>query len=109
MGLYHCFWRVHHTAWPTTGEGQARWRELLDWVREQMKTGFVKDWGAFTGELGGYSVVEGTEFDLVSMAERFINVCSFETRPIASAETVSEMISRALTQPVDRPTDTWVA
>jgi hypothetical protein len=98
MGLYHCLWHIHHTAVPINDDGWARWQDLLGWVREQMQNGFVKDWGEFVGELNGYAVVEGSEFDLASMAQRFITVCSFEMHPIASVDTVGEMI-RAIARP----------
>ena len=101
MGRYHCMWHIHHTAIPNSDEGWDQWQKLLGWVKEEMQNGFIKDWGEFVGELNGYAVVEGSEFELTAMVQRFVAVCSFEVHPIASIDTVGEMI-RALVQPGER-------
>ena len=96
MGRYLCLWDIHRSAIPTSTEEWTGWERLLSWVGDNMKTGFLKDWGEFIGELRGYAVVEGTEADVSLMAQQLIAVCSFQVHPIASVDQVGEMV-RAIT------------
>ena len=34
-------------------------------VRQDIENGITKDWGAFVGESQGYSVLEGTELEVM--------------------------------------------
>jgi len=36
-----------------------------------MKKGITKDWGAFTGKFYGYSVVEGTEVEILKQIQQY--------------------------------------
>ena len=98
MGRYLCLWEIHPSAIPTSSEGWSNWEELLSWLKQEMERGLFKDWGQFIGELNGYAIVEGDEWDVSRMAQRLITVCSFKVHPIASVDQVGEMV-RALTSP----------
>ncbi|MFW9895994.1 MAG: hypothetical protein ACFFD7_09355 [Candidatus Thorarchaeota archaeon] len=45
-------------------ERAAGWKALLNFVKKDLKSGLTLDWGAFVGELGGYSIIEGDELDI---------------------------------------------
>jgi hypothetical protein len=70
---------------------------LLERVKQDIKNGKTKDWGAFVGEHGGYSVVQGTEVEIMNQLQQFIPFVYFKVHPIASVSQVAEMI-KALTK-----------
>ena len=69
----------------------------MEMVKQNMKKGITKDWGAFVGELHGYSVVEGTEVEIMNQLQRYIPFVYFKAHPIATVTQTEEMIT-ALTK-----------
>jgi hypothetical protein len=65
-------------------------------VRQDIEKGITKDWGAFVGESFGYSVVEGTEVEVMNSLEQYVPYCIFKVHPIATESHVNEML-KALT------------
>ena len=57
-----------------------------------MKKGITKDWGAFTGKFYGYSVVEGTEVEILKQIQQYTPFVFFKVHPIASVAQGEEMI-----------------
>jgi hypothetical protein len=62
-----------------------------------MKKGITKDWGTFIGEFNGYSVVEGTEVEILNQIQHYTPFVYFKVYPIASVTQAEEMI-KALTK-----------
>jgi hypothetical protein len=52
----------------------------------------LKDWGAFVGEMNGYSVCEGTEVEIMNQVQRYTPFVYFKVYPIASVTQAEEMI-----------------
>lgn len=93
MGRYLLLWEVPLTAVPLDKkERGAGFNILLEMVKQDMKKGLTKDWGAFVGELSGYSVVEGTEVEILNQIAQYSPLVTFKVHPIASVSHVSEMI-----------------
>ena len=94
MGKYLALWEVDQSKIPLDpkerGEG---WSLLMAMVRQDIQKGITKDWGAFVGETGGYSVFEGSEVDVMKALQQYVPFCIFEVRPIASESQVNEMIA----------------
>jgi hypothetical protein len=65
---------------------------LLELVKQDLKAGRLKDWGVFAGEHAGYSVVDGTEMDVLNLIQRYTPFVFFKTRPIASVTHIDKMI-----------------
>ena len=69
----------------------------MDMIKEDIKKGKTKDWGAFVGELNGYAVFEGTEVEIGNLIQQYVPWVIFKTRAIASVNQVDEIV-RALTK-----------
>ena len=97
MGKYFMLWEVDQTKIPLDpkerGEG---WSFLMAVVRQDIEKGLTKEWGAFLGETRGYSIIEGTELEVMTSLQQFVPFCKFEVHPAASESQVNEMI-KALT------------
>ena len=93
MGKYLVLWEIDLTRIPADPQQRATaWKPLTEMVKQDMKEGKTKDWGAFVGELNGYSVAEGTEVEIARMLLRFSPFVHFKTHPIASISQVEETI-----------------
>jgi len=98
MGKYLLLWEVDQTRAPISPQERgAGWGALIDMVKEDLKKGIIKDWGAFVGEINGYAVVEGTEVEIGNMTERYVPWVIFKVHPVASVKQVDEII-KALTK-----------
>jgi hypothetical protein len=98
MGKYLYIWEIDRTKIPVNqkerGDG---FKMLLEMVKQDIKKGITKDWGVFVGEFNGYSVVEGTEVEILKQVQQFTPFVYFKVYPIASVTQVEEMI-KALTK-----------
>ena len=93
MGKYLLLWEIDRTKVPVNPkERGVGFNMLLEIVKQDIKKGKTKDWGAFVGELSGYSVVEGTEVEIMNQLQQFIPFVYFKVHPIASVANVGEMI-----------------
>jgi len=61
MAKYLLLWEIDTTKLPVSPkERGAGWKTLMEMVKQDIKKGLIKDWGAFVGELSesvgkGYS------------------------------------------------------
>jgi len=98
MGKYLLLWEIDATKIPVSPkERGAGWKVLMEMVKQDIKRGFTKDWGAFVGELSGYAVDEGTEVEVMNALQQYTPFVHFKVHPIASVTQVDEMI-KALTK-----------
>jgi hypothetical protein len=98
MGKYLLLWEIDTTKIPVNPkERGAGWYALMEMVKQDMKKGFTKDWGAFVGELSGYAVEEGSELEVMTALQQYTPFVHFKVHPIASVNQVDEMI-KALTK-----------
>ena len=93
MGKYLLLWEVDPTKVPISPQERGTaWAGLMSMVKQDMEKGISKDWGAFVGELSGYSIAEGTELEVMAMRQQYVPFVSFTAHPIASVSQVEEMI-----------------
>ena len=93
MGKYLVLWEIDLTKVPISPQERgAGWRALTDMVKQDIKKGMTKDWGAFVGELRGYAVAEGTEVEIGNWTEQYVPFVRFKVHPIASISQVDEII-----------------
>jgi hypothetical protein len=98
MGKYLFLWEIDQTKVPISPQERGSgWSGLMDMVKEDLKKGITKDWGAFVGEINGYAVFEGTEVEVANALQRYVPWVIFKGHPIASVNQVDEII-KALTK-----------
>jgi hypothetical protein len=98
MGKYLLLWEIDRTRLPVSPEERGvGWNILLEMVKQDIKKGITKDWGAFVGELYGYAVLEGTEVEVMNMVQQYSPFVHFKVHPIASVSQAEEMI-KAMTK-----------
>ena len=61
-------------------------------IRQDIENGITKDWGTFVGETQGYSILEGTEIEVMKSLQQYVPFCIFEVHPVATEDQVNEMI-----------------
>jgi len=93
MGKYLLLWEIDTTRIPVNPkERGAGWNALMGMVKQDIKKGITKDWGAFVGELRGYAIHEGTDLELMNALQQYSPFVHFKVHPIASVSQVDEMI-----------------
>lgn len=98
MGKYLLLWEIDRTRLPVSQEERGiGWNILLEMVKQDIKKGITKDWGAFVGELYGYAVGEGTELEIMQMVQQYSPFVHFKVHPISSLAQAEEMI-KAMTK-----------
>ena len=98
MGKYLALWEIDQTKVPISPQERGSgWGALLDMVKEDLRKGITKDWGAFVGEINGYAVFEGTEVEIGNLIQRYVPWVIFKTRAVASVNQVNDIV-KALTK-----------
>ena len=98
MGKYLLLWEIDATKIPVSPkERGAGWSALTEMIKQDIKKGLIKDWGTFVGEGNGYSVMEGTEVEVMNALQQFTPFVRFKVHPIGSLAQVEEML-KALTK-----------
>ena len=93
MGRYLVMWEVDQSRVPVDAkERGGAWSLLMEMVREDMKAGKTKEWGAFVGEINGFAIYEGTETEVGKSLMRYVPYVSFKLHPLASVNQVDEII-----------------
>ena len=98
MGRYLLLWEIDPTKIPVDLKKRGSdFSALMKVIKKDIKAGTLRDWGLFVGEHNGYSVVEGTEVEVIKATQRYTPFVGFEAHPIASLNHTGEMI-KALTR-----------
>lgn len=93
MGRYLLLWELDRTRAPVDPkERGAGFNMLMEMVKQDIKKGITKDWGVFVGQHEGYSVVEGTEVEIMNQIQQYTPFVYFKVLPIGSVAHVEEMI-----------------
>ena len=94
MGKYLLLWKLDSTKIPISPQKRGTgFNGLMEGVKEDMRKGLMKDWGAFVGELNGYAVAEGTEIEVGNMVQQYVPFVIFEVHPVMSVQQVGEVVS----------------
>ena len=95
MGRYLLLWEIDPARIPVDSkERGVAWTLLLEMVKQDIKSGKNKDWGAFVGETNGYTVVEGTEVEIGALLMQYAPYVQFKVHPVASVAQVGEIIKK---------------
>jgi hypothetical protein len=93
MAKYLLLWEIDTTKIPVSPkERGAGWKSQIEMIKQDMKKGLIKDWGAFVGELRGYAINEGSELEVLNATQQYSPFVHFQVHPIASISQVEEML-----------------
>ena len=93
MGKYLLLWELDRTKIPADlKERGVEFKMLMKVIKQDIKKGILKDWGVFVGENHGYSVVQGTEVEVIKAIQLYTPLVYFAVHPIASVTHAGEMI-----------------
>ena len=56
-----------------------------------MQSGHIKAWGAYIGEMKGFSVFEGSEEDALKNTQKYIPYVRFTTHPAATVDQLEKL------------------
>ena len=97
MGKYLYIWEIDRTKIPIDRkERGVGFSVLMEMVKQDIKKG-IQGLGSIFGEFNGYSIVEGTEVEILKQVQQYTPFVYFKVYPIASVTQVEEMIT-ALTK-----------
>jgi hypothetical protein len=92
MAKYLILWELNPTLVPVDPKERATaYAKFMEYIQQDIESGFTKDWGSFVGTGKGYSVVEGTELEVSGNLQKFSPYCVFEVFPVATAEQMSQL------------------
>jgi hypothetical protein len=86
-------WKLNQRLMPADPkERAAGWGRLIKMVNKDLSSGITKDWGPFPGETEGYWVVEGSQLDVMKMAQQYVPYIRFKSHPVASVAKLGEKL-----------------
>ncbi len=93
MGKYLILWEIDASRLPVSRkERAAGWKALLNFIKEDFKSGLTLDWGSFVGELKGYSIIEGDEVAINISLQQYSPFVTFKLRSITTVEQAEQLI-----------------
>ena len=93
MGKYLLLWEIDPTKKPVDSKERGiEFKMLMKVIKQDTKKGILKDWGLFVGESHGYSVVQGTEVEVIKAIQQYTPFVYFAAHPIASVNHAGEMM-----------------
>ena len=94
MARYHFYWTLDESRVPEDAkERGGAWSLFMAMIKQDMESGILKGWGAFTSEGAGYCIVEGTNVEVMKMTEQYVPYVQFEVKPVSSVEEVNELVA----------------
>ena len=98
MAKFLVLWELDWTKLPASPQERDKGlAALLEMVKEELKSGELKDWGAFDDGMAGFAIMEGSELGLAIELQKWISYVKFKTHSLLSASQVEEML-KALSQ-----------
>ena len=93
MPKYFVTWEVDMTRAPVDIKERAGlYYGMVEMVKQQIKDGTTKDWGAFVGEHRGYSVMEQSPVELVNTLQQYVPYVSFEVHQVITIDDLAEAL-----------------
>ena len=93
MGKYLMLWEIDASRLPVSRkERAAGWKVLLNFVNEDIKEGLTLNWGAYVGELRGFSILEGDEVAINVQLQRYSPFVTFTLHAITSVEQAEQLV-----------------
>jgi hypothetical protein len=97
MPRYLMEWQLDPTKVPISPQERAKaFLPLAQMVKQDMKSGVIKEWGAYIGEGKGFGVAEGSEEEVNKMAQRYIPFVYFTTHPAATVDQMEKLFKEMM-------------
>ena len=98
MGKVLLLWELDRTRMPDDPKERiTSWTMMMDMIKNDLKSGGLKEWGMFTAEMAGYAVREGTDEEIAIGTGRYEPYVKFKAYSILSVSQTEEVI-KALSQ-----------
>jgi hypothetical protein len=98
MPNYLMTWELDTTKVPVNPKERATaWLPMIQMVKQDMQSGILKAWGSYIGEMRGFGYFEGSEEEVIKMAQRYIPFVHFTTHVAAKVDQL-EKIFEAMTR-----------
>ena len=93
MPKYLVTWEIDANKVPISREERAAaWGPMIEMVKQGIKEGRIKEWGAFVGEMRGYSIAEGTEAEIGIFNQQWVPFVNFKVHPVATISDLEKVI-----------------
>ena len=93
MGRYLLLWEGDETKIPLDPTARREsWLAACEMVRQDFKSGLVKDWGVLLGQVKGFAIDEGTEEEVQKATLKYIPYFRFQIIPILTVDQQVEAI-----------------
>ena len=93
MAKYLMLWEIDQSKVAINPQERgAAWSAFMAMIKQDIKGGIIKDWGAFVGEINGYSIAEGTEAEIGKLNQKYVPFVIFKAHPVASVGQVEEVV-----------------
>jgi hypothetical protein len=98
MGRVLLLWELDRTRVPDDPKERiTAWTMLVNMTKNDLKSGGLKEWGMFTGELAGYAIREGTDEEIAIGTGKYEPYVKFKAYSVLSVGQTEEVI-KALSQ-----------
>jgi hypothetical protein len=95
MGRFLMLWKENSSLVPVDMVERGKiYGEMLQWVKDDLKSGSMKDWGLCPGNSMGYAIFEGDESDIAPHIEKYRPYIKFKTYPVVDADTLDESMKK---------------
>ena len=93
MGRYLLMWEADESRIPVNPEERkVGWLGAIEMTKQDIKDGFIKDYGVFLGQTKGFSISEGTEDEVIRVTLKYIPYFRFKIYPLVSLQKLEEVI-----------------
>jgi hypothetical protein len=93
MARFLLNWELDQNKIPEDPKTRATaWGQLIGMIKQDIEKGMLKDWGAITGQMNGFTIFEGTETDVLTFVQQYTPWVRFTTHPIVNVREIEEMI-----------------
>ena len=98
MAKFLMLWRLNPSLVPADPKDRGGgWELLMGLIKADMGKGVIKDWGAFTSEGAGYSIMEGSNVEVMKATEQYVPYVFFDPHPVSTVDDVNQLI-KAMTK-----------
>lgn len=98
MGKVLLLWEMDRTRVPVDPKERiTAWTMMLSMVKNDLRSGGLKEWGMFTAEMAGYAIREGTDEEIAIATAKYEPYVKFKAYSILSVSQTEEVV-KALSQ-----------
>lgn len=92
MPRYLVTWELDTTKIPINPKERATaWLPMIQMIKQDIQSGLIKAWGAYIGEMRGFSVMECSEEEAVKNVQRYVPFVQFTTHPLITIDQMEKL------------------